>query len=368
MKRRFARGLWAIARKEALHIVRDRLTLALLLSVPIVQLLLFGFAINLHPKDLPTALVAHENDKFVARAIDELEAVGYFKIVARTDDPAEADRWLAASRVQFILALPENFGFQAITGAKPAVQLIADATDPIASLVATEAARQRYRAAAGGADSLKVGLEIERRYNPDGASRRFIVPGLLGVVLTLTLVLLGAFAFVRERERGSFDTLLLLPIPRSAILLGKTLPYFLLGALLFLVLLAACNALLGLPWPRPSPALIVAVALFIAANLALGTALSLIARNQMQAMQLGVFFYLPSMLLSGFMFPFHGMPAWARAIGELLPLTHFLRVIRGVLLKGLPDAETWALTLPIAVFTAVAAVIAGWLFRKAIRD
>lgn len=361
----FINGVAAVAGKEALHIVRDRLTLALLISVPIVQLLLFGYAIDLHPKNLPTVLLAHESDAFVDRAVDELEAVGYFRIVKRTDDAATADRWLATSRAQFILSLPERFGFDAVIGERPAVRLIVDATDPVASIVATQAAEARYRDAAG-ARPLKVRLEVERRFNPEGASRLFVVPGLLGVVLTLTLVLLGAFSLVRERERGSFETLLLLPIPRAAILVGKIAPYFVLGCLLFLILLLACSALLGLPWRGLSPGLAGTAAVFVVANLALGTMLSLLASNQMQAMQLGVFFYLPSMLLSGFMFPFHGMPAWARAIGELLPLTHFLRVVRGILLKGLPDSEVWALAWPIALFALLAGVAASWLFRRSV--
>ena len=362
---RFVDGVIAVAAKEVLHIVRDRLTLALLISVPLVQMLLFGYAIDLHPKNLPTALLAQEDDELVKRAVDELEAVGYFKIVARTDNPAIAERWLATSRVQFILQLPQNFGLRAVSGDQPTVKLIADATDPVASIVATQAAQARY-SEASGERPLRVRLDVERRYNPDGASRLFVVPGLLGVVLTLTLVLLGAFSLVRERERGSFETLLLLPIPRGSILVGKIVPYFVLGCLLFVVLLIACTLLLGLPWRGISPALAATVALFVAANLALGTVLSLLARNQMQAMQLGVFFYLPSMLLSGFMFPFHGMPAWARALGETLPLTHFLRVIRGILLKSLPDAEVWALVWPIAVFALLAGIAATLLFRRSV--
>jgi ABC-2 type transport system permease protein len=359
----FLNGFWAVAAKEALHIVRDRLTLALLITVPIVQLLLFGFAIDLHPKNLPTALVAHENDKFVDRAVEELEAVGYFKIVKRTDDLTLAERWLATSRAQFILELPENLGFQAVTGQQPSINLIVDASDPVASIIATQAAQTRY-AEAAASQPLRIRLNIERRYNPGGASRLFIVPGLLGVVLTLTLVLLGAFSLVRERERGSFETMILLPVPRAAILLGKTAPYFLLGCVLFVLLLICCSVLLGLPWHGISPALATAVVLFVAANLALGIALSLLARNQMQAMQLGVFFYLPSMLLSGFMFPFHGMPAWAQGIGTLLPLTHFLRVVRGILLKNLPDGAVWGLLWPIALFALLASLLAVTLFRR----
>jgi ABC-2 type transport system permease protein len=358
----FVDGLFAVAAKETLHMLRDRLTLALLLTVPLVQILLFGYAIELHPKNLPTALLAHENDEFVARAGRELEGLGYFRIVARTSDAHKADRWLAESRVQFVLHVPRDLGLKVLSGGQAQLTLIADATDPVASIVATQVASAHY--GMGTAEGSPVKLHIERRYNAEGASRLFIVPGLLGVVLTLTLVLLAALSFVRERERGTFETLATLPIPRGALLLGKLAPYFVLGCLLFVGLLVACTWLIGLPWRGLTPALATTAAGFVAANLALGIALSLIARNQMQAMQLGVFFYLPSMLLSGFMVPFHGMPAWAQNLGELLPLTHFLRVVRGVLLKDLSDAAVWPLAWPIAAFAVLAALIAFMLYRK----
>jgi ABC-2 type transport system permease protein len=360
----FVDGLFAVAAKETLHMLRDRLTLALLLTVPLVQILLFGYAIELHPKNLPTALLAHENDEFATRAARELEGLGYFHIVARTSDAREADRWLAQSRVQFVLRVPQDLGLKILSGGQVQLTLIADATDPVASIVATQAAAAHYGKRAAGGSVLPVKLDIEQRYNAEGASRLFIVPGLLGVVLTLTLVLLAALSFVREREHGTFETLATLPIPRSALLLGKLAPYFVLGCLLFLGLLVACIWLIGIAWPGLTPALAATAAGFVAANLALGIALSLIARNQMQAMQLGVFFYLPSMLLSGFMFPFHGMPAWAQNLGELLPLTHFLRVVRGVMLKDLPDAAVWPLAWPIAAFAVVAALTAFMLYRK----
>lgn len=360
----FLDGLLAVAAKETLHMLRDRLTLALVLTVPLVQILLFGYAIELHPKNLPTALLAHENDEFVARVARELESLGYFRVVARTSDAREADRWLAQSRVQFVLRVPQDLGLKILTGGQTQLTLIADATDPVASIAATQTASAYYSAGITQQSRLPVRLDIERRYNAEGASRLFIVPGLLGVVLTLTLVLLAALSFVRERERGTFETLVTLPIPRSALLLGKLAPYFVLGCLLFVGLLVACTWLVGLPWHGLTPALATTAASFVAANLALGITLSLIARNQMQAMQLGVFFYLPSMLLSGFMFPFYGMPAWAQNLGELLPLTHFLRVIRGVLLKDLPDPAVWSLAWPIAAFAVVTAFIAFMLYRK----
>ena len=358
---RFSNGIVALALKEVLHIMRDKLTLALLISVPLAQLLLFGFAINLHPKHLPTALLAYENNTFVNRAVTELEALGYFKIVAKTNQKAQADQWLANSQVQFVLELPHNFGISLITGETPNVTLIADATDPIASLVALQAASTHFNARAIQ-NSEQVHFKVERRFNADASSRLYILPGLLGVILTLTMILLGSLCLVREHEQGSMETLTLLPIPSSAIYIGKITPYFLIGCLLFCFLLFVCILMLGLNWHHITFGFMVAVALFILANLTLGCVFSLLAKSQMQAMQLAIFFFLPSMLLSGFMFPFYGMPAWARAIGECLPLTHFLRIIRGVLLKNL--ADVWRLSLPIALFCLLSISIGIVLIRN----
>lgn len=357
----FWKGMVAIARKEALHMLRDRLTLALIFGVPLVQILLFGYAINLHPKSMPAAVVAFERDAVVDATLKVFETDGYFRVAVRTSDPLEAERWLAESRVQFVLRLPPNLAQRIFRGERPEITLITDATDPVASVASVQAITARFD---GAEVPSPVRLVVERRFNPEGASRVFIIPGLLGVILTLSLVLLGALSFVRERERGTFEMLAILPVPRSAVLTGKLLPYFVLGCVLFSVLLGVCVGLLGLSWPQISLPLGVTVAGFIAANLSLGIALSLMARTQMQAMQLGVFFYLPSMLLSGFMFPFFGMPRWARFLGELLPLTHFLRVIRGVLLKGMAASSIWGLAWPIAVFLLVSGVLALALFRR----
>ena len=357
----FWRGVGAIARKEALHMLRDRLTLALVFGVPLVQVLLFGYAINLHPKSLPTAMVAYEQNALVDQTVKVLESDGNFRVTARTSNPEEANRWLAESRVQFVLRLPPNLRAGILRGERPEITLIADATDPVASTVAIQSITARF---SQGERPSPVRLRVERRFNPEGLSRVFIVPGLLGVILTLSLVLLGALSFVRERERGTFELLAILPMPRSAVITGKLLPYFVLGCGLFTGLLGVCVALLGLPWPHVSVALLMTVAAFIAANLSLGIALSLLARSQMQAMQLGVFFYLPSMLLSGFMFPFFGMPRWARILGELLPLTHFLRVVRGVLLKDMAASSVWGLAWPIAVFALGTGLAALALFRR----
>ena len=358
---KFWRASMAVAMKETLHTVRDRLTLALLLTVPLTQLLLFGFAINLHPQSLPTVLVAHEQDRFVDRAVTTLENLHYFKVVARTSDSQQAQRMLALSQAQFVLELPVHFGQHIVLGDQPLVTLTADATDPIASIAAVQAANAQY--SKNETTSLPIHLETKLAFNPDGASRLFVIPGLLGVILTLTLVLLGALAMVREREQGTLETLNSLAMPQGALLVGKAVPYLMIGCMLFVILLFLCTHLLDLPWPGWSVALFGIALLFIAANLVLGITLSLIARNTMQAMQLSIFFYLPSMLLSGFMFPFYGMPGWAQRIGEVLPLTHFLRVVRGILLKDLPDNAAWTLAEPIALFGIITSITAFILYR-----
>jgi len=358
----FCNGTIAIATKEILHIIRDRLTLVMLISVPLTQFLLFGFAINLHPQHLPTALLVDESNAFVDRAVNELEALNYFKIVAKTNSTAQAERWLATSKVQFVLQLPNNFAIDMVTGKPVEVKLIADATDPIASLVALQTVTERFGPQIQNLSS-NIRIKVESRYNPKGSSKLYILPGLLGVVLTLTMVLLGSLCFVREYEQGSSETLSLLPIPRSAIYTGKIAPYFLMGCLLFSVLLFVCILLLGLTFSPISFAFAVAIGLFILANLSLGCIFSQLAKNQMQAMQLAIFFFLPSMLLSGFMFPFYGMPSWARAIGELLTLTHFLRIIRGVLLKSIHNADISQLTWPIALLCILFVSIGIGLFR-----
>jgi ABC-2 type transport system permease protein len=357
---KFWRAVAAVSLKECLHTLRDKLTLALLITVPLVQLVLFGFAIDLHPRALPTVLIAQENDKFTQRAASTLEKLGYFKVIARTNSREDARRMLAQSHAQFMLELPAQFGSQILLNDKPEVRLTADATDPIASIVAVQAAQASYQSLG---NNLPITLKTELAYNPSGASKLFVIPGLLGVIVTLTMVLLGALAMVRERERGTLETLASLAMPRGSLLLGKAIPYFLMGCALYLVLLFLCTHLLGLPWPRWSIALYGIAFLFIAANLMLGLAFSLMANNAMQAMQLSIFFYLPSMLLSGFMFSFYGMPAWARGIGETLPLTHFLRVVRGILLKNLSDADAWPLAWPIVCFALLATLAATLLYR-----
>lgn len=349
----------AVAVKECLHTIRDKLTLALLITVPLIQFLLFGFAIDLHPQHLPTVLIAHEDDAFTKRAVRKLESFEYFKIVKHTTQYSDAQRWLAQSKVQFAIELPVSFGRQILLGEKPTIHLIADATDPIASIVAVQSVEAGFQQTS---DDLPVSIKTELAFNPSCKSNVFVIPGLIGVILTLTLVLLGALSIVREQERGTLAHLTSINLSPSALLLGKVAPYFAIGCIMYIVLLLLCMRLIGLPWPGWIAPLFLIAFLFIATNLMLGVMLSLIAKNTMQAMQLSIFFFLPSMLLSGFMFPFYGMPHWAQSLGELLPLTHFLRLVRGILIKELKEIDAWIFAWPILFFYLLTTILAIFIY------
>jgi ABC-2 type transport system permease protein len=357
----FLQGLKAIALKECLHTIRDRLTMALLITVPLVQLILFGFAIDLHPRHLPTVLIAQEDDAFTKKAVNKLESLEYFKVVEYTNSHTIAERLLAKSKVQFMIELPAEFGAKLLLEEKPEVTLTADATDPIASIAAVQALNIEYQDAN---TDLPIMIKTKLAFNPSGASRLFIIPGLLGVILTLSMVLLGALTIVREYERGTLETLNSIHVLPSILLIGKAIPYFIFGCLMFIILLLFCTSLLDLPWPGWSAPLYLIAFIFIAANLMVGMMFSLIAKNSMQAMQLSIFFYLPSMLLSGFMFPFYGMPKWAQWLGELLPLTHFLRIVRGILLKGLQNIDAWSLAYPILLFGLFVTFLSFFIYHK----
>ena len=352
------RSLWrivrAIAVKELRQIARDRLTAALLIGVPLAQLLLFGYAIELAPHHWPTAWVASgPPDALAMRVQRGLADEGWVRISRTSTDLNQAEHWLQRGEVSFIVVWPDDAAARALRGEAPEVRVIADLSDPFAA-AALAAVQHRP----GGAGALPVALQIDARHAPRFGAGEYLVPALAGVILTLTLTLLAALAIVREVERGTWHGLLTTPAGPGAIVLGKLLPYLGLGAVLFGLLIALAHLLFGTS--PGGPALWFAALLFMLANLGLGLALSFAARTQMQAMQMGIFFYLPSILLSGFMFPFHAMPGWARDIGELLPLTHFLRCLRASLVRGADPATVLSLAWPIAAF-AVAALLAAWL-------
>ncbi len=366
----------AILIKEIRQVRRDRLTFGMMVGVPIVQLLLFGFAINGDPKHLPAALVMADQSEFSRSFVAGLENSDYFRITHRLASEAQGDELLATGQVQFVLVVPPDFSRKLQRGEHPVMLLAADASDPSATgnaIAALNGIGQRAvgRELYGPLAPLRQAdapfeVRVQRRYNPEGLTSYNVVPGLIGVILTMTMVMMTSLAMTRERERGTMENLLATPARPLEVMLGKIVPYILIGYVQVTVILVAARLLFDVPMVGSLALLSVVLVLFIAANLAVGFTFSTIARNQLQAMQLTFFFFLPSMLLTGFMFPFRGMPAWAQAIGELLPLTHFLRVVRGIMLKGNGIVEVSAQLWPIALFMLVAGLVALKRYRQTV--
>ena len=366
----------AVLVKEFVQMRRDRLTFAMMVGIPVIQLILFGFAINTDPKALPTAVLAADNSVFARSFVRAVENSGYFRVVRQVSSEHEAERALAVGEVQFVLTIPENFARKLVRGERPVLLLEADAADPAATSNALTALAQLNQTAlardlAGGLAHLQNGsppfeVRVHRRYNPEGVTQYNIVPGLIGVVLTMTMIMMTALAMTRERERGTMENLLATPVRPGEVMAGKIIPYIIVGYGQVTIILLAAKLLFGVPIVGSVVLLSVVLVLFMAANLAVGFTFSTLARNQMQAMQMTFFFFLPSMLLSGFMFPFRGMPEWAQWLGEILPLTHFLRVVRGILLKGNGTAEILPDLWPIAAFLLAAAIIALKRYRETI--
>ena len=366
----------AILIKEFRQVKRDRLTFGMMVGVPILQLLLFGFAINGDPKHLPAAILVADQSEFSRSFVAGLENSQYFRITHRLQSEAEGDRLLATGEVQFVLVVPADFSRKLIRGEHPAMLLAADASDPAATgnaIAALNGIGQRAigRELYGPLASLRQAdpafeVRVQRRYNPDGLTSYNVVPGLIGVILTMTMVMMTSLAMTRERERGTMENLLATPARPLEVMLGKIVPYILIGYVQVTVILVAARLLFDVPMVGSLALLSLVLVLFIAANLAVGFTFSTIARNQLQAMQLTFFFFLPSMLLTGFMFPFRGMPDWAQIIGEIFPLTHFLRVVRGIMLKGNGIMEVWPHLWPIGLFMLVAGVVALMRYRQTV--
>ena len=365
---------YAVFLKEFQQMLRDRLTFAMAIGVPILQLVLFGYAINTDPRGLPTALVSADAGP-IARSISAtVQNTGYFRIVHQGTSEAEGEALLERGEVQFLLVIPPRFGQKVVRGEKPSLLLAVDATDPSASgpaLAALDAAAGQAlkRELAGPLRSLQgqgmpYEVVVHKRYNPEGLSRYNIVPGLVGTILTMTMVMLTSLAMTRERERGTMENLLATPVMPAEVMAGKILPYVVIGYVQLAVILGAARLLFQVPMEGSMLLLLAMIGVFIVANLGVGFTFSTLARNQLQAMQMTFFFFLPSMLLSGFMFPFRGMPQWAQWIGELLPLTHFLRIVRGILLKGNDAGQLVGELWPMLAFMAVATVVALARYRQ----
>jgi ABC-2 type transport system permease protein len=368
----FAR-FWAVVLKEFIQMKRDRTTFAMMVGIPLVQLTLFGFAINSDPKRLPTLVVDADGGPFARTLVQAMTHSGYFDVLGSVSE-AEAARALSLGDAQFVLNIPVDFTRDLLRGGRPAVLLEADATDPAATgpdLAAVNVLVQSVfeRDLPGPLRPLNgrpgpVDFQIHRQYNPEGISQYNVVPGLMGVVLTMTMVIITALAITRERERGTMENLLSTPVRPAEVMLGKIVPYIAVGYIQATLILIAARVFFDVPMLGSLTLLYALALLFIAANLAVGITFSTVAKNQLQAVQMAFFFFLPSLLLSGFMFPFRGMPEWAQTVGSILPLTHFLRVVRGVMLKGNGFAETLPEVWPIALFMVVAMTVAVKRYRQ----
>lgn len=334
----------ALLAKEFIQMRRDRVTFAMMLGVPLMLLILFGFAINNDPKRLPAALLAMSNDQYSRAMVAALENTGYYRFDHIAQTEAEADFLLARGDVSFVVTIPADFGRRVERGDHPQILIEADATDPSVasgaiSTLGTVAGQALLRAQGlqDQATENAVGqldVVVHRLYNPEGVSQYNIVPGLLGVILQMTMVMMTAVALTRETERGTMENLLAMPSSPLEIMLGKVLPYACVGAVQVVVVLIAAKLLFFVPFVGGLPLLLSSILVFVLGLVLLGYSISTVSRTQMQAMQLTFFFFLPSILLSGFMFPYRGMPGWAQTLGEVFPLTHFLRIVRAVMLKG----------------------------------
>jgi ABC-2 type transport system permease protein len=358
----------AVVLKEALQLRRDRLTFAMMFGIPIMQLVLFGFAINSDPKGLPAAVVQSDHSAITRALVSAIGNTGYFNHIRTASTESEADELLQRGEVQFIVTIPGEFTRNLVRRQRAQLAIEADATDPATiqpALAAIDGAVLRVldRELAGPlagfrATAANVEVILHRRYNPEGITRYNVVPGLLGIILTMTMVMMTALAVTREHERGTMENLLAMPVRPMEVMAGKIAPYVVIGAVQVAVVLVAARILFGVPFVGSYLIFGATTLIFITVNLALGFTFSTVARNQLQAMQMSVFFLMPSILLSGFAFPFRGMPVWAQAIGELLPATHFLRVVRGVMLKGASlgqlSGEIMVLIVMLVVVSAVA--------------
>ena len=366
----FWRRVAAMVRKEFVQLRRDRITFATIISVPLMQLVLFGYAINTTPRGLPTAVLLQESSDVGRTILKAIENTKYFKITHQVRDEAEFDRVLASGEVLFAIEVPRGFERALRRGDHPAILVAADATDPVASSSALGALSNILQTALHNdraiPDSGQMPFEIRThaRYNPAGASQLNIVPGLMGTILTMTMLIFTALSVTREVERGTMESLLAMPITPFEIMLGKIVPYVLIGFFQSAFIVGAGVVLFNVPIVGNLALLAALSTLFIATNLAIGYTFSTLAQNQLQAIQMAMMFFLPNMLMSGFAFPFLGMPRWAQVFSEWLPLTHYIRIVRAIMLKGASLGDLHYDTLALAGLMVVAMIVAVTRFRR----
>jgi ABC-2 type transport system permease protein len=360
--------------KEFIQMRRDRLTFAMMMGIPLVQLILFGFAINVNPRHLPAEVLLGDNGPQGRTLLYAFKNTSYFDFIRLLKTEAEGREALAQGETQFVISIPPNFSRDLLRGKRPTILVEADATDPVAtgyaisslSALITSALKNDLKgplAYLNGATG-PFDLQVHSLYNPEVNTQYNIVPGLMGVILTMTMIMITGLAITRERERGTMENLLSMPTRPLEVLVGKITPYILVGYIQLGLILGVAHFLFQVPVLGSVPLLLAAALVFIAANLAMGIMFSTIAQNQLQAMQMAFFVFLPSILLSGYLFPFRGMPVWAQAIGEVLPLTHFLRIARGILLKGNGLWQIAPEIWPITLFAVVALTIGVKRYRQ----
>ena len=353
---------------------RDRMTFGMMIMVPVIQLTLFGFAINSDPRHLPTLLYLEDNSSAVRSIVSGLSNSSYFDIKGQVASAEAGTRALQSGDVAFVVTVPAGFTRALLRGDKPDLLIEADASDPSAASNAVGMISQTIQSALRpelkgewaplNQNDPPVNIVVHRMYNPEGISQYNIVPGLLGVILTMTMIMITSIAMTRETERGNMENLLAMPARPWEVMAGKITPYVGVGLIQTAIVLFAAYYVFHVPFIGSPWIMALGVGLFIIANLAVGFTFSTIARTQMQAMQMTFFFFLPSMMLSGFMFPFRGMPDWAQAIGQIFPLTHFLRIVRSVMLKGSDLAAMWPNIWPMLVFIVVAMTVAMMRYRS----
>jgi ABC-2 type transport system permease protein len=343
-------------------------------GIPIIQLFLFGFAINTDPKHMPTAILIQDDGPFTRSIIAALDNSEYFSFTERLKSEADAEKRIAGGKDLFIVDIPPHFNRDLVRGDKPQLLLEADASDPVAAGNAlgalSEIVRQALRDDLKGALSFlpqtdgPVDVVTHRRYNPEGRSQFNIIPGLLGVVLSLSMILMTSLSLTRETERGTMENLLAMPVTPFEVMVGKILPYVGIGLVQVAIILLAARYVFGVPIIGSFSVLSLGTLIFIAGMLALGYTFSTVAQSQMQAMQMSFFFFLPSIFLSGFLYPFKGMPVWAQALGEILPLTHYLRIARGVILKASTLSELGIDLIALGAFMIVTTIVALTRYRR----
>jgi ABC-2 type transport system permease protein len=360
--------VFAVFLKELVQMRRDRPTFAIMIMMPVMQLVLFGYAINTDPRHMPAVVEMREDSPMTRPFLASLTQSSFIDIVAVTRRTEESEAMIRSGRATFLISIPEGFERRLVRGERPQILIAADASDPVAASgvlgaierVAQSAFAPEFNGSLSYLAQAPPAFEIvvHRRYNPAGVSAFNIVPALLGVILTMTMVMITSIALTRETERGTMENLLATPVRPLEVMIGKTTPYVFVGAIQVAIVLIVATLLFRIPFTGSFLAFLVAVTLFILANLMLGYLISTVARTQMQAMQMTFFIFLPSILLSGFMFPFRAMPGWAQVIGEALPITHFLRIVREIVLKsaGFGDVvgDLWPLTLILLVLATLA--------------